>query len=332
MLENKDLLGIRYLSPFEILSIIHTAEKMKLKIDNQKLRENILENYNIVTLFYENSTRTKMSFSMAGKYLGAKVTDLGVATSSVNKGESLIDTGITLDQMGFDIMVIRHSMSGTANLLARNVKASVINAGDGINEHPTQALLDLFTIYEKKKNFQDLKVAIIGDIVHSRVARSNIFGLKKLGAEVVVCGPATLVDKNIECLGAKVTTDIKEALKDADVVMGLRIQLERQKGGLFPDLREYSQTFGVNKELMQYAKEDAILLHPGPVNRGVELTTELIDGEQSLIHEQVKNGVAVRMAIIDLLMERRKKDEVTDTKWPASGSLVQDGWEKRYIG
>lgn len=269
---------------------------------------------------------------MAGKYLGAKVTDLGVATSSVNKGESLIDTGITLDQMGFDIMVIRHSMSGTANLLARNVKASVINAGDGINEHPTQALLDLFTIYEKKKNFQDLKVAIIGDIVHSRVARSNIFGLKKLGAEVVVCGPATLVDKNIECLGAKVTTDIKEALKDADVVMGLRIQLERQKGGLFPDLREYSQTFGVNKELMQYAKEDAILLHPGPVNRGVELTTELIDGEQSLIHEQVKNGVAVRMAIIDLLMERRKKDEVTDTKWPASGSLVQDGWEKRYIG
>lgn len=332
MLENKDLLGIRYLSPFEILSIIHTAEKMKLKIYNKKLRENILENYNIVTLFYENSTRTKMSFSMAGKYLGAKVTDLGVATSSVNKGESLIDTGITLDQMGFDIMVIRHSMSGTANLLARNVKASVINAGDGINEHPTQALLDLFTIYEKKKNFQDLKVAIIGDIVHSRVARSNIFGLKKLGAEVVVCGPATLVDKNIECLGAKVTTDIKEALKDADVVMGLRIQLERQKGGLFPDLREYSQTFGVNKELMQYAKEDAILLHPGPVNRGVELTTELIDGEQSLIHEQVKNGVAVRMAIIDLLMERRKKDEVTDTKWPASGSLVQDGWEKRYIG
>lgn len=332
MLENKDLLGIRYLSPFEILSIIHTAEKMKLKIDNKKLRENILENYNIVTLFYENSTRTKMSFSMAGKYLGAKVTDLGVVTSSVNKGESLIDTGITLDQMGFDIMVIRHSMSGTANLLARNVKASVINAGDGINEHPTQALLDLFTIYEKKKNFQDLKVAIIGDIVHSRVARSNIFGLKKLGAEVVVCGPATLVDKNIECLGAKVTTDIKEALKDADVVMGLRIQLERQKGGLFPDLREYSQTFGVNKELMQYAKEDAILLHPGPVNRGVELTTELIDGEQSLIHEQVKNGVAVRMAIIDLLMERRKKDEVTDTKWPASGSLVQDGWEKRYIG
>ena len=174
-----------------------------------------------------------MSFSMAGKYLGAKVTDLGVATSSVNKGESLIDTGITLDQMGFDIMVIRHSMTGTANLLARNVNASVINAGDGINEHPTQALLDLFTIYEKKKNFKDLKVAIIGDIAHSRVARSNIFGLKKLGAEVVVCGPATLVDKNIECLGAKVTTDIKEALKDADVVMGLRIQLERQKGGLF---------------------------------------------------------------------------------------------------
>ncbi len=286
----------------------------------------------MVTLFYENSTRTKMSFTMAGKYTGARVTDLGVATSSVNKGESLVDTGVTLDQMGFDIMVIRHSMTGTANLLARNVNASVINAGDGINEHPTQALLDLFTIYEKKKNFKDLKVAIIGDIAHSRVARSNIFGLKKLGAEVVVCGPATLIDKNIECLGAKVTTDLKEALKDADVVMGLRIQLERQKGGLFPDLREYSQIFGVNKDLMKYAKEDAILLHPGPVNRGVELSTDIIDGEQSLINEQVKNGVAVRMAIIDLLIERRKKDEVTNTKWSASESFIQDRWEKRYTG
>jgi|BioPla2DNA2_1021312.scaffolds.fasta_scaffold00666_5 aspartate carbamoyltransferase catalytic subunit len=332
MLENKDLLGIKNLSPFEILSIIHTAEKMKLRINNKKLRENTLENYNMVTLFYENSTRTKMSFTMAGKYTGARVTDLGVATSSVNKGESLVDTGVTLDQMGFDIMVIRHSMTGTANLLARNVNASVINAGDGINEHPTQALLDLFTIYEKKKNFKDLKVAIIGDIAHSRVARSNIFGLKKLGAEVVVCGPATLIDKNIECLGAKVTTDLKEALKDADVVMGLRIQLERQKGGLFPDLREYSQIFGVNKDLMKYAKEDAILLHPGPVNRGVELSTDIIDGEQSLINEQVKNGVAVRMAIIDLLIERRKKDEVTNTKWSASESFIQDRWEKRYTG
>ena len=168
MLENKDLLGIKNLSPFEILSIIHTAEKMKLRINNKKLRENTLENYNMVTLFYENSTRTKMSFTMAGKYTGARVTDLGVATSSVNKGESLVDTGVTLDQMGFDIMVIRHSMTGTANLLARNVNASVINAGDGINEHPTQALLDLFTIYEKKKNIKDLKVAIIGDIAHSR--------------------------------------------------------------------------------------------------------------------------------------------------------------------
>ncbi|WP_064505463.1 aspartate carbamoyltransferase catalytic subunit [Defluviitalea phaphyphila] len=332
MITNKDILGIRNMNSDEILQILETAEIMKKRIENKEQREKILKDFSIVTLFYENSTRTKMSFTLAAKYLGANIVDLGVSTSSVNKGESLVDTGVTLDQMGTDIMIIRHSMSGAANVLARNVNASVINAGDGVNEHPTQALLDLFTIYEKKKNFKDLKVVIIGDITHSRVARSNIFGLKKLGANVVVAGPSTLISKNMECIGAKVTTDIKEAIYKADVVMGLRIQLERQKGGLFPDIREYRQMFGINKELMKYAKEDAILMHPGPVNRGIELSTEIIDGDQSVINEQVKNGVAVRMALLYLLSERRKGNEDINSKWKNVRSYTKDKWNKRYIG
>lgn len=332
MLKRKDILGIRDLTAEEILGILETAREMKEKIENKKAREKSLKNFSIVTLFYENSTRTKMSFALAGEYLGADVSDLGVATSSVNKGESLVDTGITLDQMGIDIMVIRHSMSGAANVLARNVKASVINAGDGVNEHPTQALLDLYTIYEKKKSFKDLKVAIIGDIIHSRVARSNVFGLTKLGANVVVGGPSTLISKNMEYLGAKVTMDIKEALKDADIVMGLRIQMERQKGGLFPDLREYRDLFGINEEMMKYAKPDALLMHPGPVNRGIELSTEIIDGSQSVINEQVKNGVAVRMALLHLLAEGRKNNEDIDSKWTHTRSFIQNRWDQRYIG
>lgn len=332
MLRNKDVLGIRDLEANEILNILETAESMKERIENKTLREKGLKDFSMVTLFYENSTRTKMSFTLAGNYLGANVSDLGVASSSVNKGESLVDTGITLDQMGIDIMVIRHSMSGAANVLARNVKASVINAGDGVNEHPTQALLDLYTIYEKKKDFKNLKVAIIGDIIHSRVARSNIFGLRKLGANVVVGGPSTLISNNIKCLGAQVTTDIKEAIKDADIVMGLRIQLERQKGGLFPDIREYSQIFGVDEEMMKYAKPDALLMHPGPVNRGVELSTEIIDGSQSVINEQVKNGVAVRMALLHLLTERRKHNEDINSKWTNTGSYVKNRWDKRCTG
>jgi len=332
MLRRKDILGIRDLNCEEILHILETAKDMKEKIGNKKAREKSLQNFSVVTLFYENSTRTRMSFALAGEYLGAEVADLGVATSSVNKGESLVDTGITLDQMGIDIMVIRHSMSGAANVLARNVRASVINAGDGVNEHPTQALLDLYTIFEKKKNFKDLKVAIIGDIIHSRVARSNVFGLTKLGAHVVVGGPSTLISKNMEYLGAKVTTDIKEALRDADIVMGLRIQLERQKGGLFPDLREYRGLFGIDEEMLKYAKADALLMHPGPVNRGIELSTEIIDGHQSVINEQVKNGVAVRMALLHLLAEERKRNEDTHSKWTHTRSFIQNRWDQRYTG
>ncbi len=294
------------MSAEEIMHILETAKVMKSKIDNPFEREDLIKYSSIATLFYENSTRTKMSFSLAGKYLGATVTDLGVSTSSVNKGESLVDTGINLDQMGIEVMIMRHNMSGSCHLLARNVKASVINAGDGTNEHPTQALLDLYTIYEKKGSFENLKVAIIGDINHSRVARSNAFGLTKLGAKVVMAGPSTLVSSGMSSLGVEVTTDIKSAVKDADIVMGLRIQLERQKGGLFPDLREYASLFGVNKEILKYAKPDVMVMHPGPINRGVELSTDIIDGEQSFISVQVKNGVAVRMAVLKLIMDWRR--------------------------
>ncbi|MGL4739082.1 MAG: aspartate carbamoyltransferase catalytic subunit [Cellulosilyticaceae bacterium] len=307
MLKSKDLLGIRTLEESEILSILDLAEDMKLKIENPSLREETLKNRSLITLFYENSTRTKVAFNMAGIYQGADVTDLGVATSSVQKGETLADTGITLDRMGIDFMVMRHSMSGSAHLLARNVKASVINAGDGANEHPTQALLDLYTIREKKGGFKDLNVTIVGDIAHSRVARSDVFGLVKLGANVTLAGAGTLAAKSMEALGAKVTNNIKEAITGADVVMGLRIQMERQKGGLFPNLREYSQIYGIGEELFSYADSEAILMHPAPVNRGIELMPELLDSSVSVIDEQVTNGVAVRMAILALLNERRAK-------------------------
>lgn len=304
MFNRKDLLGLRDLNENEIMSILETAKDMKEKIDNPAKRGSELKSSSIVTLFYENSTRTKMSFMLAGDYLGAMVKDLGVSTSSVNKGESLIDTGVTLDQMGINVMIIRHSMTGAAHILAKNVKASVINAGDGANEHPTQALLDLFTILEYKKRFEGLNVTILGDIAHSRVARSNAFGLTKLGAKVTLAGPSTLVSNSMKSLGVDVVTDIPKAVSDADVVMGLRIQFERQKAMPFPSLREYSSLFGVNSEVLKYAKDDVLVMHPGPVNRGIELSTEVIDGKHSVINIQVKNGVAVRMAILKLLFER----------------------------
>ncbi|MCI8806034.1 MAG: aspartate carbamoyltransferase catalytic subunit [Clostridiales bacterium] len=301
MFNRKDLLGLRDLNENEIMTILETAKVMKQKIDNPSKRDNELKTSSVVTLFYENSTRTKMSFMLAGDYLGAIVKDLGVATSSVNKGESLIDTGLNLDQMGINVMIIRHSMTGAAHILAKNVRASVINAGDGINEHPTQALLDLFTILDYKKKFEGLNVTILGDISNSRVARSNVFGLTKLGARVTLAGPSTLVSNSMKSLGVDVVTDIPRAVSDADVVMGLRIQFERQKAMPFPSLREYSSLFGINNDILKYAKDDVLVMHPGPVNRGIELSTDVIDGNHSVINIQVKNGVAVRMAILKLL-------------------------------
>ena len=243
---------------------------------------------------------------MAAKYLGAGTVNISASSSSVQKGETLIDTGYTLDAMKNDIIVIRHPMGGAPHLLAKHVKASVVNGGDGMNEHPTQALLDFYTMREKFGSFKGLKVAILGDIKHSRVAKSNLFGLTKLGAEVTMFSPATLMPQGIERMGAKVARSREEALRGANVVMGLRIQLERMHGGLFPSLSEYAKFYGVSEEHLKYADKDCIVMHPGPVNRGVEFTSDVIDAENSEITEQVLNGVAVRMALLFLLCKNRQ--------------------------
>ncbi|AUS96310.1 aspartate carbamoyltransferase [Clostridium thermosuccinogenes] len=309
-LESKDLLGLKDLSAEEIMYILDTAKTMKHILTSKNKKAPHLQGKTIVTLFHENSTRTRLSFELASKYLSANTANIAASSSSIAKGETLIDTGRTIDSMGCDVIVMRHPMSGAPHLLARHVKASVINAGDGMNEHPTQALLDMFTIMEKKGTLKGLKVAIIGDIYHSRVARSNIWGMTKLGAEVLVAGPATLLPPGMENMGVKVYNTIQEALIDADVVMGLRIQRERQKSGLFPTLREYSKFFGLDDKRLKFAKDDALVLHPGPVNRGVEFSSGVVDGDQSLINEQVTNGVAVRMALLYLLTRRNSIENI----------------------
>lgn len=311
-LKSKDLLGLRDISPEEIEYILSTAKTMKYILTSNNKRTPHLQGKSIITLFYENSTRTRLSFELASKYMGASAANISASSSSVQKGETLIDTGKTIDSMGSDVIVIRHPMSGAPHLLAKNVKSSVINAGDGMNEHPTQALLDMYTIIEKKGTLKGLKVAIIGDVLHSRVARSNIWGMTKLGAEVCISGPATLIPPGIERLGVRVFSTVQEAILDADVVMTLRIQLERQKKALFPTTREYARFFGLDDKRLKLAKEDAIVMHPGPVNRGVELSSSVMDGEQSLINEQVTNGVAVRMALLYLLTRRGSSNEIID--------------------
>lgn len=298
----QDLLGLKDLSAQQIKNILsHAAEMKKVVLSDSKKIPN-LQGKTVVNLFYENSTRTRMSFELAAKYMSANAANISSSGSSVAKGETLLDTAETLDVMGTDILVMRHNMSGAPHLIAPMIKASVVNAGDGMNEHPTQALLDMLTMIEHKGHIDGLKVAIIGDIAHSRVVRSNIHGLTKLGAQVSLGGPATLMPKDIDKMGVKVFNNVQEAIIDADVVMGLRIQLERQKKGLFPSVREYFRFFGVDESRLKLAKPDAILMHPGPVNRGVELSTSVIDGDKSVITEQVTNGVAVRMAVMDLLI------------------------------
>ena len=295
------MLGIRDLAPTEIMDLIKAAAKQKLKVHDKNLRDDSLKGVSLTTLFYENSTRTKMSFLLAGEYLGAFADDLNISTSSVAKGETLIDTGLTLEAMGTNVIVIRHGMTGAAHLLAQNVKCAVVNGGDGSNEHPTQALLDAFTIWENKGEFKGLNVTLVGDIANSRVARSNVFLLNRMGANVTLAGPATLLNGNMAALGAKISTDVRQAVKDADVVMGLRVQLERHKACHFPSLAEYSTFFGVSMDVLSYAKKDAIVMHPAPVNRGVEISSEVMDCAQSVIYPQVGNGVAVRMAILEWL-------------------------------
>jgi len=301
-LKSKDLLGLKDLDLEEIKLILDTARSMKEVISRPIPKVPTLLGKHIVTLFYEPSTRTRTSFNAAAKVLSANVTNVAVSSSSVVKGENLIDTVKNLEVMGLDCIIIRHSMAGAPHLAAKNCQASVINAGDGCNEHPTQGLLDIFTMIEKKQTVKDKKVLIVGDIAHSRVARSNIWGLKKLGAEVVVAGPPTLMPKDIEKMGVRVSYQLDQEIKDADIINVLRIQKERMEKGFFPSIEEYAELYGLNAERMKKAKKDVIVMHPGPINRGVEMTSEVADGPYNVILEQVTNGVAVRTAILFLLL------------------------------
>ena len=301
-LRNKDLLAIRDLSPEEILLILDTAESMK-EISTRDIKKvPTLRGKTVINLFYEPSTRTRTSFEIAGKRLSADVINISSATSSTTKGETLKDTGRNLQAMNPDLIVIRHAAAGAPKILADALPVPVINAGDGAHEHPTQALLDAFTIREKKKTLAGITVAIIGDITHSRVARSNIALLQKMGAEVRLSGPYTMVPPYIEALGVSFIPDIGDAIRDADVIMMLRIQLERQQHGLFPTVREYARFFGLNREKLQRAKPEVLIMHPGPLNRGVEISPDVADGPYSIILDQVTNGVAVRMALLYLLI------------------------------
>jgi aspartate carbamoyltransferase catalytic subunit len=297
----KDLLSISDLSLDEIHLILDTAEAMR-EIGQRPIKKvPTLRGKTVVNLFYEPSTRTRTSFEIAEKRLSADTLNIAVATSSVQKGETLADTAMNIEAMQPDMIVLRHASSGAAHLLSRICKSRIINAGDGMHEHPTQALLDAFTIREHKRTFENLKVTIVGDLLHSRVLRSNVLLLKALGADVWVSGPSTLVPAGIERLGVHVSARIDEAVADADVIMMLRIQQERMQGAFFPSLREYFNTFGMTVARVRRAKPDVIIMHPGPMNRGVEIASDVADGPYSVVLEQVANGVAVRMAVLYLL-------------------------------
>lgn len=304
-LSTKDLLGLKDLDADEINLILDTAEKMKVLLTSGNKKSTHLQGKSVVTLFYENSTRTRLSFEMASKFMGASSANISSSGSSVNKGETLIDTARTIDVMATDIIIMRHPQSGAPHMIAPLLNASVINAGDGMNEHPTQALLDILTVREKKGSLEGLKIAIVGDILHSRVARSNIWGMQKLGANVYLAGPSTLIPKDIALSGAKLCKNVAEACEGADVIMGLRLQLERQKKCLFPSITEYATFFAVNEKMISLAKPDVIVMHPGPCNHGVEMPTSIYESDKSVINEQVTNGVAIRMAVLYLLSSRR---------------------------
>lgn len=301
-LRRKDLLGIADLSPEEIQLILDTASSLK-EISARPIKKvPTLRGRTVVTLFYEPSTRTRMSFEIAAKRLSADTVNLTVAASSAVKGETLADTAHNLEAMQPDVLVIRHQASGAPHYLAQKLKCGVINAGDGLHEHPTQALLDMLTVREAKGRMAGLKIAIVGDIAHSRVARSDIHGFTKMGAEVTVAGPATMLPPHLDSLGARVAYSLEEAVTGADVIMMLRLQLERMGQMYLSTLREYAVTFGLAPRHLELARPDAIVMHPGPLNRGVEISPEVADGPHSLILEQVTNGVAVRMAVLLLLI------------------------------
>jgi aspartate carbamoyltransferase catalytic subunit len=297
----KDLVGLESLSAEQILAILDTAEPFKEISERRIKKVPVLRGKTIVNLFFEPSTRTRVSFEFAEKRLSADTVNIAATGSSVSKGETLVDTARNLEAMKIDMVVIRHGASGAARFLAERIPSNVINAGDGRHEHPTQALLDMLTIRDHRGRIAGLKVCVVGDVLHSRVARSNIFGLLKLGAEVAVCGPRTLLPTGIEEMGVQVFARVEEAIAWADVLNVLRLQLERMEGGFVPSLREYNRLYGVSHERLERAPGDLLILHPGPMNRGVEIDSDVADGPHSVILNQVTNGVAVRMAVLYLL-------------------------------
>ena len=299
---HKHIISLDDFSAADINCILKTAESLK-EISTRSIKKvPTLRGKTIINLFFEPSTRTRLSFEIAAKRMSADTFNISASTSSTTKGETLIDTAKNLQAMQPDAIIIRHSSSGVPHLLRRHIQASIINAGDGTNQHPSQALLDMMTVKEKKGHLAGLKIAIIGDITHSRVAHSNIIGFTTMGAEVHVSGPNTMLPAGLEALGARRHQHVAGAVADADVVMALRIQKERQKDPLIPSLREYATVFGINREMVALAKPDALIMHPGPINRGVEITPEVADGKQSVILDQVENGVAIRMALLYLVL------------------------------
>lgn len=297
----KDLLGLRELSADEIRLILQTAKSFQEVSLRSVKKVPALRGKTVANLFFEPSTRTRISFELAEKRLSADTFHVAASTSSFVKGETLKDAAKNIEALKVDVMVMRHSSSGAPHRIAQHMKASVINAGDGINEHPSQALIDMFTVLEKKKRIEGLKISFIGDILHSRVARSNMWGLTKLGAQVTVCAPKTLLPRDVEKLGVRATTSLEEAVKGADVVNLLRIQMERQDQSFFPSIREYATAYQINSDVLKHAKEDVLIMHPGPVNRGIEITSDVVDGPYSVILDQVTHGLAVRMAILYLV-------------------------------
>jgi aspartate carbamoyltransferase catalytic subunit len=307
-LRRKDILGLEEISAEEITLILETARSMREIMLRKIKKVPTLRGRAILNLFYEPSTRTKASFELAQKYMSADSVSVAGASSSLVKGETLKDTVRNVEAMGVECVIMRHPVSGAAHYLARNVNASVINAGDGMHEHPTQGLLDLFTILDQKGRLEGLKVVIVGDVRHSRVARSNIWGLQKMGAEVVVAGPLTLMPPDLEAFKVKAYDRVEEAVENADVVMALRLQKERQDSGLFPSLREYAEIYGLTEQKVAGAKEDLLIMHPGPINRGVEISSSLADNPRSAVLDQVTGGVAVRMALLYLLLGGIKEE------------------------
>ena len=309
LLSQKHMLGLADYSAEEIQTILDTSLQMRDILNRPVKKVPTLRGVTVVNLFLENSTRTRISFELAEKRLSADTLNFSASGSALSKGETILDTALNIEAMKVDVVVMRHKSPGSPHFLARHLESIIINAGDGRHEHPTQALLDMLTLRDKYGSLQGLRVALVGDILHSRVAMSNIIGLKKMGAQVIICGPATLIPRGIERMGLEITNSLDEAIQSADALNILRIQLERQAAGLFPSLREYHKYFGVTRARLDKAKAPLTILHPGPMNRGVEITSDVADSEHSVILQQVTNGVAVRMAVLYLLAGGRAEPQ-----------------------